>query len=199
MNHTLTGPVAHEIVVNRSRFLALADPATDPETAMAVLARRTIADASHNCWAYRLGDTYRFNDDGEPGGTAGRPILAAIDGQGFDQVVVLVARWFGGVKLGAGGLVRAYGGCAAECLRTAPRQSLIAMTTLTCVVDFALEQPLRAALGSFDTEVADRRYDGDGLHLVLRLPVRQLDALRSRLTDLARGRILFEERETRNE
>lgn len=191
MSHTLSEPVTHELVVNRSRFLALADPVTDPEQALAVLARRTIADASHNCWAYRIGNAYRFNDDGEPGGTAGRPILAAIDGQGFDQVVVLVVRWFGGVKLGAGGLVRAYGGCAAECLRTAPRQPLIAMASLACVVDFALEQPLRAVLGAFDAEVAGQHYDNDGLHLRLQLPVQNLDALRSRLTDLSRGRIAF--------
>ncbi len=193
MSHTLIAPVSHELVVNRSRFLAFADPVTDPEAALAVLAQRAIVDASHNCWAYRIGDAYRFNDDGEPGGTAGRPILAAIDGQGFDQVVVLVVRWFGGVKLGAGGLVRAYGGCAAECLRTAPRLPMIAMTSLTCVIDFALEQPLRAALGSFDAEVAGQRYDSDGLHLRLRLPAQNLDSLRSRLTDLSRGRIAFDD------
>ncbi len=68
---------------------------------------------------------YRSNDDGEPGGTAGRPILAAIDGQGFDRVAVVVTRWYGGIKLGAGGLVRAYGGAAAECLRAAPRRPLV--------------------------------------------------------------------------
>lgn len=193
MSHTLSTPVSHELIVNRSRFLAFADPATDPETALAILAQRAIADASHNCWAYRIGNAYRFNDDGEPGGTAGRPILAAIDGQGFDQIVVLVVRWFGGVKLGAGGLVRAYGGCAAECLRTAPRQPLIAMATLSCLVDFALEQPLRAALGSFDAEVADQRYDTDGLHLRLQLPAQHLETLRTRLIDLSRGRIAFDD------
>jgi putative IMPACT (imprinted ancient) family translation regulator len=73
---------------------------------------------------------YRSSDDGEPAGTAGRPILAAIDGQGFDRVMVVVTRWFGGIKLGAGGLVRAYGGAAAECLRTAPRVPLVGMRTL---------------------------------------------------------------------
>src|SRR3546814_18000784 len=80
---------------------------------------RSVPDATHNCWAWRIGDDYRSNDDGEPAGTAGRPILAAIDGQGMDRVVVVVTRWFGGIKLGAGGLVRAYGGTAAECLRRA--------------------------------------------------------------------------------
>ncbi len=73
---------------------------------MAFLQQVAVTDATHNCWAYRHGQDYRSSDDGEPAGTAGRPILAAIDGQGFDRVMVVVTRWFG-IKLGAGGLVRA--------------------------------------------------------------------------------------------
>ncbi len=89
--------------------------------------------ATHNCWAYRIGQDYRFNDDGEPGGTAGRPILQAIEGQGVDRVVVVVTRWYGGIKLGAGGLARAYGGTAAECLRLAERTPLVVMRDCVCV------------------------------------------------------------------
>ena len=74
---------------------------------MRFFAANSDPEATHNCWAYKIGQEYRFNDDGEPGGTAGRPILQAIEGQGMDRVAVLVVRWFGGVKLGAGGLVRA--------------------------------------------------------------------------------------------
>ncbi|KAG2449614.1 hypothetical protein HYH02_005147 [Chlamydomonas schloesseri] len=77
--------------------------------------------ASHNCFAYRIGDEFRSSDDGEPGGTAGKPIQNAIDGEGLDRVAVLVTRHFGGIKLGAGGLCRAYGGAAQECLKLAPR------------------------------------------------------------------------------
>ncbi|KAH9315517.1 hypothetical protein KI387_024144, partial [Taxus chinensis] len=80
--------------------------------------------ATHNCWAYKLGELYRFNDDGEPGGTAGRPIHSAIVSSGLDRVMVVVIRYFGGIKLGTGGLVRAYGGVTSDCLRVAP----------TCVV-----------------------------------------------------------------
>ena len=105
---TLAAPATHEIDVKHSRFLARAIRVDDPAEAAGWLQLVSVADATHNCWAWRIGDDYRSSDDGEPAGTAGRPILAAIDGQGFDRVVVVVTRWFGGTLLGAGGLVRAY-------------------------------------------------------------------------------------------
>src|SRR3954447_7594427 len=120
MPDTLAQPVSHTLEVKHSRFIAHAAPIDGAAAALAFLQQVAVADATHNCWAYRHGQDYRSSDDGEPAGTAGRPILAAIDGQGFDRVMVVVTRWFGGIKLGAGGLVRAYGGAAAECLRTAP-------------------------------------------------------------------------------
>ena len=107
MTDTLAGPADFLLEVKHSRFLAQAGPVDSAEAAHAFMA--TVADptATHNCWAWRVGDQYRSSDDGEPAGTAGRPILAAIDGQGYDRVAVVVTRWFGGIKLGAGGLVRA--------------------------------------------------------------------------------------------
>jgi len=118
--------------IRKSRFLAQAAPVDDDAAADTFIAEVSDRGATHNCWAWRLGNRYRFNDDGEPGGSAGRPILAAIDGQGLDHVVVVVTRWFGGIKLGVGGLVRAYGGCAAECLRTAPRRTRSNRCASTC-------------------------------------------------------------------
>ena len=94
MSDTLAAPAAHSTEVRHSRFLAQAAPATDVPAALAFLAAHSDGDATHNCWAYRIGAEYRSSDDGEPAGTAGRPILAAIDGQGFDQVVVVVTRWY---------------------------------------------------------------------------------------------------------
>ena len=126
---TLATRASHSIDVKHSRFLAQAAPVDSPDAALAFFAEVGDPAATHNCWAYRIGSEYRFNDDGEPGGTAGRPILAAIEGQGLDRVAVVVTRWYGGIKLGAGGLVRAYGGAAAECLRTAARQPLVAACT----------------------------------------------------------------------
>ena len=125
MSDTLATAATHVLEVKHSRFIAQAAPATSPEAALAFLAQVADPEATHNCWAYRIGAEYRSSDDGEPSGTAGRPILAAIEGQGYDQVVAVVTRWYGGIKLGAGGLVRAYGGAAAECLRSAERRALV--------------------------------------------------------------------------
>ena len=127
MSDTLAAAATHILEVKHSRFIAQVAPADSPEAALGFLARVADPGATHNCWAYRIGAEYRSSDDGEPSGTAGRPILAASEGQGYDQVMAVVTRWYGGIKLGAGGLVRAYGGAAAECLRRAERRPLIAM------------------------------------------------------------------------
>ena len=116
---TLAAPADHAEVVGGSDFLAHAERADAPEAALALLAgvRAQYPDATHHAWAYRIGALYRFSDDGEPGGSAGAPILRALEGQGLDHVMVTVTRYYGGSKLGVGGLMRAYGGAAAECLR----------------------------------------------------------------------------------
>ena len=92
---TLAAPARLEQVIRHSRFLAEAEPVEQLARLDEQLARLCASEASHHCWAWRYGDSYRSFDDGEPGGTAGRPILAAIDGQGLDRVLVVVTRWFG--------------------------------------------------------------------------------------------------------
>ncbi len=191
-SHTLERPTSLLQEIRKSRFLAQAEPVDDARGALAVLARVSDPLATHNCWAYRIGQAYRFSDDGEPGGTAGRPILQAIEGQGFDRVVVVVTRWYGGTKLGAGGLVRAYGGCAAECLRTAPRVALVDKAGVRVHCAFAPLQVLRARLREFAAEVVEERFDGDGADLVLSLPREHVDALAEIVRDLTRGRGRFE-------
>ena len=126
-----------------------------------------------------------------PAGTAGRPILAAIDGQGYDQVAVVVTRWFGGIKLGAGGLVRAYGGAAAQCLRQGLRQPLLAMIELELACAFDDLGTVHAALQAHAAEKTGERYLADGAVLSLRLPTSQAAALQLRLRDATRDRIRF--------
>ena len=186
---TLAAAAAHSLEVKHSRFLAQAAPVTTPDAALAYLAQVMDPDATHNCWAYRIGADYRSSDDGEPAGTAGRPILAAIDGQGFDQVMVVVTRWYGGIKLGAGGLVRAYGGAAAECLRTAPRQPLIAMAALELHAGFDDIGAVHAALALHGAEKLAETFLADGVRLQLSLPAVRLDALKARLRDATRDRV----------
>ncbi|XP_020520980.1 uncharacterized protein LOC18431051 isoform X2 [Amborella trichopoda] len=117
---TLNHQVTCEREIKRSKFIAIAAPITNEVSAQSFLSEVRDPRATHNCWAYKLGDQFRCNDDGEPSGTAGKPIYSAIASSGLDKVMVVVIRHFGGIKLGTGGLVRAYGGVASECLKDAP-------------------------------------------------------------------------------
>ncbi len=186
--HTLVAPCQHSEDIKKSRFLAQAAPVQTPEQALAFV--RAVGDpaATHNCWAYRIGQDYRFNDDGEPGGTAGRPILQAIEGQGIDRAVVVVTRWYGGIKLGAGGLVRAYGGTAAECLRRAERQPIVRMARLGVRCDFAELALLKARLRELEAEVTHESFDASGVDLILQLPETRAAEAMARITDISRGR-----------
>jgi uncharacterized YigZ family protein len=193
MSHTLDAEATHALEVKHSRFLVHAAPVATPADALAYLASVADPAATHNCWAWRIGQDYRSSDDGEPAGTAGRPILAAIDGQGFDQVVAVVTRWYGGIKLGAGGLVRAYGGAAAECLRTAPRRALVALREVDVVAGFADIGALHAALAAHGAEKLDEHFTADGVRLRLQLPAGRVDALKAHLRDATRDRVQMTE------
>jgi putative IMPACT (imprinted ancient) family translation regulator len=184
---TLAAPARIELVVKKSRFLAQATPVESPAHALAWLEQVADRDATHNCWAYRIGSAYRFSDDGEPGGTAGRPILAAIEGQGIDQAMVAVTRWYGGINLGAGGLVRAYGGVAAECLRTAVRRPLVESVEAELACDFALAGAVHGLLAAVAAEKLAETFDEHGLRLRLRLPAAMYAVLAGRLRDASRG------------
>ncbi|MDW2981565.1 YigZ family protein [Rhodanobacter sp. KK11] len=185
---TLAQPCRHQEEIRKSRFLAQAAPVESAEQALAFVREVGDPTATHNCWAYRLGQDYRFNDDGEPGGTAGRPILQAIEGQAMDRVAVVVTRWFGGIKLGAGGLVRAYGGTAAECLRRAERVPIVAMARLGLRCDFAELALLKARLKDLQAEVEHEAFGADGVELQLRLPDSRVAEACLRISDISRGR-----------
>jgi len=192
---TLALPVQRLQEIKKSRFLAQAAPVTSIAAAMAFLDAIKDPAATHNCWAYRIGAQYRFSDDGEPGGTAGKPILQAIDGQGYDRVMVVVTRWYGGIKLGAGGLVRAYGGCAAECLREAPRIAIVDKRPVRIWVPFAALAPLQARRAEFEAEVQDEAFDAQGVTLQWCLPATSMPALQRLVNDLSRGRAQWRELE----
>nr|WP_309570608.1 YigZ family protein [Deinococcus sp.] len=175
--------------MNNSEFLAFAERADMPQRALAQLAalRARYPDASHHCWAYVIGAAYRFSDDGEPGGTAGTPILRAIQGQGMDHVMVVVVRYYGGVNLGMGGLVRAYGGTAAECLRTAPRLEVRPRRTLDVTVPFEHISALYHLLGTFDAARGEEQYGADGVTMAVELYPEDLTSFTATLRDATRG------------
>jgi len=187
MRYTLCTSASFEAVVRKSRFLALARTIDSPQAAMDFLAAHRLSDASHHCWAYRLDAVYRFHDDGEPGGTAGRPILQAIDSQQCDHIVVLVIRWFGGVKLGTGGLMRAYGGTAAQCLRLAEKTVLVDEVRVDCRCPFADMALVRARLSGFDARIGAEKFDTQGAVWQLMLPRAQAHAFLAAFSQLTRG------------
>lgn len=185
---TLAQAATYSADIRKSRFLANASPTGSVAEALASIATISREPATHHCWAYRIGTLYRFSDDGEPGGTAGRPILQAIDTQKLDRTVVVVTRWYGGIKLGAGGLARAYGGTAAECLRLAVRIAIVDSLEVDARVDFAALASLQARLAELGALQRAIRFDADGVILSLRVPAEHLDALRDLVRDLTRGR-----------
>lgn len=128
-----------EVEDRGSRFLAWVYPVRNEKELQAHLTalRAGHPKARHHCWAWRMEDSYRFSDDGEPGGTAGRPLLQALESAGLEQAAVICVRYFGGVKLGTGGLVRAYAGAAAKAAEAAGRARIVVLQTVPLRLPFA--------------------------------------------------------------
>ncbi|GAC1039712.1 IMPACT family protein [Pseudomonas sp. No.117] len=192
MTFTLIQEASWEEEVRKSRFLALAAPVTSVDAALAFIERVSVPTATHNCWAWKLGNQYRFNDDGEPGGTAGRPILAAIEGQDCDQTVVVVIRWYGGIKLGTGGLVRAYGGCAARCLQQADRQPLVLRQDYGFACTYAEWPLIKARLAALAVVVLEEDYQALEIALRIALEPQRRDEVARLLANLSSGRIVLQ-------
>ncbi|SDH28799.1 uncharacterized protein, YigZ family [Pseudomonas benzenivorans] len=194
MPFTLLGPCEYREEIRKSRFLAVAAPVASAAEAQAFIAAASDPGASHNCWAWKVGAQYRFSDDGEPGGTAGRPILAAIEGQAFDQVAVVVTRWYGGIQLGTGGLARAYGGSASKCLQGGQRSELVARHRCACRLLFAELAPFKARLAELETLLEGEAFDAGGAQLQLAVPEARFAELQRLLADISRGREHLSER-----
>ncbi|MBK3390060.1 YigZ family protein [Streptomyces sp. DEF1AK] len=185
----------HETEINRSRFLCTLAPAATEEEAQAVIARvrRAHADATHNCYAYVIGadaSVQKAADDGEPGGTAGVPMLQMLLRRDIRYAVAVVTRYYGGVKLGAGGLIRAYGGSVGEALdalgtRTR-RRFRLASVTVGHERAGRLQNDLRAA----GRTLRDVHY-GERVTLDIGLPDAEVDAFRSWLADATAGEAEF--------
>lgn len=177
--------------VKGSRFHAVVAPVVDEEGALAVLeaARTRWPDATHHCWAWRLvGGAHRSSDDGEPGGSAGRPILAQIDGHDVVNVMVVVVRWYGGTKLGVGGLIRAYGGCAGRALDRASVVQEVPRIELVVAHLYDDTGPVQAVIAARGLEVLDTQW-GEGVSLRLRVPEPLVDEVETELRDRTAGRV----------
>jgi len=197
--YTLAATVEADIEIRKSRFLALAVPVVDRNAAMTVLAslRAQHPTATHVCWALLAGGESGMSDDGEPSGTAGRPILEVLRHHDLDGVLAAVVRYYGGVKLGAGGLVRAYTDAIAAALKSAERIERIAYATLAVEIDYADEPRVRRWLDQPAQEgcsLQETAY-GASARLVIRLPASMRDAARDTLRDATHGRAKFPDQE----
>jgi uncharacterized YigZ family protein len=181
------------MVIQKSRFFAVLEPVTNPEDARSLLkaAKARYADANHVVHAFRTGvegsETHGCSDDGEPPGTAGRPVLDVLRGAGGGDALLLVIRWFGGVKLGTGGLVKAYGDLAKAVVAAAPWEERRAWVTATVTVDWGDHRPLKNALAAVGA-VVDHEEFGAGVAVTARVPGEGFDDLQKATVDLTRGR-----------
>ncbi len=191
---TLAGPCEVAIdKIKRSRFIAMAAPIGSPDEAATFVsaARARFHDARHHPFAWRLADVSRASDDGEPRHSAGLPILREIEGRELLGVAVVVARYFGGVKLGTGGLARAFGAAAAAVLDAAETRRLSVRTPISVRVPYSGLPAVQAALRSLGVEPAHADYT-DAVHLVLHLPPSRVDAALTQLRDATGGAAILE-------
>ncbi|MET3178112.1 UNVERIFIED_ORG: putative YigZ family protein [Variovorax guangxiensis] len=192
MSFTLAQPVHSELVIKKSRFIGCVQPVADRAAALAVVAslRAEHPAAAHVCWALMAGGQSAANDDGEPGGTAGRPMLEVLRHQQVEGALATVVRYFGGVKLGAGGLVRAYTDAVAQALLGATLVPLLRQRNLRCSVPYALEGLVRRELAAAGAVLEAVEHGGD-VAFAFSLPEPDADAFIARLGDAAQGRVAW--------
>ncbi|MBN1779722.1 YigZ family protein [bacterium] len=193
---TLTVPVSHEIKVKGSRFIGLLVPAETRESAERMLAeiRKRYFDATHHCYAFRIGTgnalLEKFHDDGEPCGTAGRPILECLAGREITFVLGIVVRYFGGTKLGTGGLARAYGQCMRETVGNARIVKKTIQDSVGLLFDYHFMGPVMSLISKYQCETVDMKY-GDRSMLTVKLRQSRKNEFLKALTDQTAGQIRF--------
>ena len=197
MPFTIAAPVHHELIIKKSRFLACVQPMADRAGAQQLVAglRAAHPGANHVCWALLAGGQSAAVDDGEPGGTAGRPMLDVLRHQDLDGVLATVVRYFGGVKLGAGGLVRAYTDAVAQALLQAEKVAIVKLAMLGCSVPYALEGMLRRELELAGATLGPVTH-ADVVTFAFSLPQPAVPSLRARLGEAAHGRLGWIDQET---
>ena len=190
MPHSLASAVHSDLLIKKSRFIGCVEPCADRTAALARVAalRTQHPGAVHVCWALLAGGQSAAHDDGEPGGTAGRPMLEVLRHQDLDGVLATVVRYWGGVKLGAGGLVRAYTDAVAQALLTAEKVPLLKLKTLRCTLPYAMEGLLRRELEAAGAQLLEVRH-GSQVELQFSLAEDAAAALLARLSEAGQGRI----------
>ncbi|MCF8998196.1 IMPACT family protein [Acinetobacter nectaris] len=194
MPFTIQETIAYEEDIKKSRFQAFAIPVETEDDVKLALDEYKDVSTTHQCWAWKIGHNVRFNDDGEPSGTAGRPILATIEGNELTNILVLVNRWYGGIKLGTGGLVRAYGGTAGKALLLVDKIELIEKIEVYFQCSFSEWSIFQYELVQHQiTYVED--YTAEGVSIVAKIQVHQKNELAQKIQDVTRGREQLKEKD----
>lgn len=190
-----------ELLVVNSRFIATVAPVFSVDEAKAFIQRikQEFADATHNVPAYLIGYgatvTAHCQDDGEPAGTAGRPILAVLQGSGLGDIAVVVTRYFGGTKLGTGGLVRAYTDATKEVLAILPHAEKIPTHTVMMVLPYNLLERVRLLVAAHNGRILDETFAAD-ITLTTQFTVEQFPAFQTALHEMTHGTLTAEIVET---
>ena len=180
-----------EFYEKKSHFIGRVWPVETEEEALEKIQqmKKQHYDATHNCWAYIIRDgAVRFSDDGEPGGTAGMPMLQVLQREGLQNIVCVVTRYFGGILLGAGGLTRAYSKGARDALCAAGYAVMGQWAVVSIPCTYAMLERVKLEVAAQDGTVDDTEYGAD-IRLTVSLPAERVDALQERLTELSAGSI----------
>ena len=189
----ISGVCERELIVQKSRFIAIAAPCSSLDQAMHLLKTLEDRKASHNCWAFCSSDGYeKCSDDGEPAGTAGRPMLSAIHTESVVDAFVLVIRHFGGIKLGTGGLARAYGQATRDVLRAADRVQIVETVLCRCSVGIGDVGVLYRVAASFTARKLDETFDESNVTVTLELPAEEAGRFEDELGQKTKGTSIVE-------
>jgi len=186
-----------ELTVKGSRFIASAGKVADEEAVQAFLdkIRAEFPDASHQCYAWRLGFgrklRYRYSDDGEPPSTAGLQIYKVLDGRNYSNTIVVVTRYFGGVKLGTGGLIRAYGKVTQDLLRECGAEKSFPTDRVSFKTGLEFVSLVHNIVAGFKATILESNFSQDAAFIV-ELRASRMKEFRTKLKDATNGQVIFE-------
>lgn len=192
--YSISKPARSEIKIKGSRFIGLCFPVSNSEQCAQILSeqQRTYHDANHVCCGYQVGvgdsAVYRSSDAGEPAGTAGAPILNVIRGENLTNIIVIIVRYFGGTKLGIGGLVKAYTESAKNTLERSKRIRFEILSTIRFQIDFNFLDPTMRIMTKFNAKVIEQKYENE-VELSISVPVSNKTNLIEKLIDISKGKI----------
>lgn len=194
MPYSIASPAHSELLIRKSRFIGCVRSVADRQEAHSIVdaLRAEHPGAVHVCWALMAGGQSAAVDDGEPSGTAGRPMLEVLRHHDLDGVLATVVRYFGGIKLGAGGLVRAYTDCVAQALLVALKTERITLQHLQFAAPYALEGMLRHALDQAGSQLKEVSH-GDAVHFHVTVAQSQAPQLVLQLNEAAHGRLVWQD------